>query len=204
MNFLAHFHVSPPSADAIAGAFLGDFIRGSVSDHVDLPLEMRNGITLHRRVDAFTDSHSIWQRSAERLAPERRRLAGIIIDVIYDHYLCRNWDDFSQDSLPDFVGRCYTSLLSRTQFMEVEPRRVVRRMQEHDWLNSYLDPNGIALAFRRLSLRSKALVGIERAAEDFEANYDLFQSDFLEYYPKLQNFAEREWKALTAPIDADS
>lgn len=204
MNFLAHFHVSPPTADAIAGAFLGDFVRGNVHDQVDLPLEMRNAITLHRKVDAFTDSHPIWQRSAARLAPERRRLAGIIIDVIYDHYLCRHWDQFAAQELSGFADFCYTSLLSRTQFMEVEPRRVVRRMQDHDWLNSYLQTSGIALAFRRLSFRSKALNGIQKASIDFENHYEELEADFLAYYPLLQSYALEEWKAITEPDGADS
>ena len=192
MNFLAHFHVGPHDADGIAGAFLGDFVRGRVEDHVDLPKPLREAITLHRRVDAFTDSHPIWQRSAARLHKDRRRLAGIIIDVIYDHYLCLHWSQFSTRALDDFASHCYNALLSRTQFMEVEPRRIVRRMQSHDWLQSYHEKEGIALAFRRLSFRSKALRGIERANEDFEANYDELDADFLEFYPELLKFVALE------------
>ncbi len=197
MNFLAHFQVSPQIPEAIVGAFLGDFVRGNVDDKVDLSPTIRQSIMLHRRVDGFTDAHPIWQRSASRLAPERRRLAGIIVDVLYDHSLCLHWDKFSTVPLQEFVEFCYESLLSRMQLMEVNARRAVRRMKEHDWLASYHKVEGIDLAFHRLSYRSRVLVGIEKATEDFRAHYDEFEADFLEYYPLLQTFAKDAWGELS-------
>lgn len=196
MNFLAHFHVSPPTTDAVVGAFLGDFVRGRLEEKEDFPREMLLGIALHRHVDAFTDSHPLWQHSAGLLAKERRRLAGIVIDVIYDHFLCLHWETFSKRPLGEFADFCYTSLLSRTQFMDAETRAVVRRMKSHDWLNSYHKRDGIALAFRRLSYRSKALVGIQDAMEDFDAHFDEMEADFLKYYPQLVEFSESKWKEL--------
>jgi hypothetical protein len=74
VNFLAHFHLSPPWPDALAGAYLGDFVRGPVDQHPDLPPMIRKGITLHRAIDAFTDAHPVWRRSCQYLQPERRRL----------------------------------------------------------------------------------------------------------------------------------
>jgi len=201
MNFLAHFQVSPQMPEAIVGAFLGDFVRGDVSQNVDLTPTIRQSIMLHRYVDGFTDSHPIWQRSAGRLVSERRRLAGIIIDVIYDHYLCLHWDEFSKVPLEEFVEFCYESLLSRMQMMEVNARRVVRRMRDHDWLASYHEIEGIELAFRRLSYRSRALEGIEHASIDFRAHYDELEADFVEYYPLLQQFAKDTWEKLTQEVD---
>lgn len=196
MNFLAHFHLSPANADAVAGAFLGDFVRGPVETHVDLPEIMRRGITLHRQIDAFTDRHPVWRRSADRLAPERRRLGGIIIDVIYDHYLCRNWLSFSQQLLEEFAEFCYDCLLSRTQFMEPDVRRVVRRMREYDWLNSYREIDGIGVAFDRMSRRAPVLAEIPLAMDDFRENYEEMEGDFLEFYPELSTFAKDAWAKL--------
>ncbi|MEM7013172.1 MAG: ACP phosphodiesterase [Verrucomicrobiota bacterium] len=194
MNFLAHFHLSPSDADAITGAYLGDFVRGRIDDLIDMPAVMREGVRLHRQIDAYTDNHPDWRRSVERLAPERRRLGGIIVDVLYDHYLCRNWDKFSDRSLAAFAEFCYTSLLSRTQFMEQEPRRVVRRMREHDWLNSYQTVDGIEFAFERMSKRAPVLAEIHLAKDDFRESYDEFETDFLSFYPQLMDFAKESWQ----------
>lgn len=160
---------------------------------MDLPPAMRHGITLHRRIDAFTDSHPAWQASTRRLSPEHRRLGGIIVDVIYDHYLCRHWAEFSDRPLEEFAAYCYDCLLSRTPFMEPEVRRIVRRMQGSDWLSSYQTRDGIAVAFQRMARRGKVLVGIETATRDFVAGYEEFERDFLRFYPELVAFSKASW-----------
>jgi len=199
MNFLAHFHVTPPMADALVGAYLGDFVRGRIEEHTDLPPLMRQGITLHRKVDGFTDTHPIWRTSAARLEHPNRRLAGVIIDVIYDHYLCLHWERFAKASLPEFAEFCYASLLSRTQWMETDARRGVRRMKEQDWINTYARVEGIDLAFERMSRRSPLLKTLPAASADFRQNYEALEADFLRYYPELLRFARETWRELTAP-----
>ena len=197
MNFLAHFHLSPPWPDALAGAYLGDFVRGPVEQHQDLPVMIRQGIVLHRAIDAFTDSHPVWRRSGRHLHPTRRRLAGIIIDVLYDHYLCRNWSRFSAVPLEDFAQTCYESLLSRTTWMEEPARRGIRRMKEQSWLSAYGEPDGIALAFRRMERRSPALAGLARAMDDFTAHDSALETDFLEFYPAAMEFAAGAWNGTS-------
>ncbi len=193
MNFLAHFHLSPPWPDALAGAYLGDFVRGPVDQHLDLPPMIRKGITLHRAIDAFTDAHPVWRRSCQYLQPERRRLGGIIIDVLYDHYLCRHWSRFAEVPLEDFAESCYGNLLSRTSWMDESARRGVRRMKEQGWLSTYRERDGIALAFQRMEERSRALSGLARAMDDFLLHYEALDRDFLEFYPAAVEFAAKNW-----------
>lgn len=196
MNFLAHFHLSPPWPDALAGAYLGDFVRGPVEQHQDLPLMIRQGISLHRAIDAFTDAHPVWRQSCHHLHPSRRRLGGIVIDVIYDHYLCRNWNRFATIPLEEFAATCYESLLSRTTWMEEAARRGVRRMKSQSWLSAYGETEGIALALRRMERRSPALAGLASAMEDFTTHYDELEVEFLDFYPKLIDFSAEVWAGL--------
>lgn len=196
MNFLAHFHLSPPWPDALAGAYLGDFVRGPVESHPDLPPMIRQGISLHRAIDGFTDSHVLWRQSTLHLARTRRRIAGIAVDVIYDHFLCRHWDRYSETRIETFAAMCYEGLLSRTPWMEETARRGVRRMRDQDWLTTYRERDGIALAFQRMERRSPALRGLEAAVEDFAAHYAALEEDFLSYYPQAITFAARTWNEL--------
>lgn len=198
MNFLAHFHLSPPWPDALAGAYLGDFVRGPVDQHRDLPPMIRQGITLHRNIDAFTDNHPVWRRSCHCLQPAHRRLGGIIIDVLYDHYLCLHWNRYAEVALDDFARTCYESLLSRTTWMDETARRGVRRMREQGWLSAYREKDGIALAFRRMERRSPALRGLAGAMEDFTLHYHDFEEDFLEFYPSVMDFSATTWAQLAS------
>lgn len=196
MNFLAHFHLTPPLPDALVGAYLGDFVRGPVQDLTDLPELVRHGIVLHRKVDAFTDAHAVWRSSAARLRPELRRLSGVVVDIVYDHFLCRHWNSFAQGPLEEFADRCYSCLLSRTPWMGVEARRGVRRMKEQDWIRTYARLEGIDLAFERLSRRSPALKNLPAASQDLRVHHPTFEADFLRFYPELIRFAGDTWMAI--------
>jgi acyl carrier protein phosphodiesterase len=61
LNFLAHFHLAKATEGSRIGALLGDFIRSNPESlRTKLPLEVIDGIILHRAVDRFTDSYEIF------------------------------------------------------------------------------------------------------------------------------------------------
>ncbi|VAW70149.1 Acyl carrier protein phosphodiesterase [hydrothermal vent metagenome] len=90
MNYLAHLFLSEKSQDALLGNLMGDFIKGNTFE--GLTKDAIHGIKLHRGVDKYTDSHSDVAQSKKRISPERRRYAGILIDVFYDHFLVKHWN----------------------------------------------------------------------------------------------------------------
>ena len=54
---------------------------------------------LHRRIDSFADTHPAFRRSRGRVSAARRRVAGIMVDMFYDHFLARHWGQFSGQRL---------------------------------------------------------------------------------------------------------
>ena len=85
MNHLAHLFLAPDSPEARVGSLLGDFARGIVQD--DLPAAVRDGLKHHRAVDAFTDQHPEVLASKRLFSPQRRRFAGVALDILYYDYL---------------------------------------------------------------------------------------------------------------------
>ena len=57
MNFLAHAYLSFNDPDVLMGNMMADAVRGKQAD--EYPDKIRNGILLHRRIDAFTDQHEL-------------------------------------------------------------------------------------------------------------------------------------------------
>jgi len=112
MNYLAHLFLGPKDPEQALGSLLGDFVRGPVHS-LDLPHGVREGIWLHRRIDAFTDAHPLVRRSRERVSAERRRYAGIMIDMFYDHLLAKHWLAFSDQPLEYFTRDIYRLLLEQ-------------------------------------------------------------------------------------------
>ncbi len=94
MNYLAHFFLAENTPESLLGNLLGDFVKGSA---VNLyPQEIIKGIYLHRKVDSYTDSHAIVRSSKSLVCSQRRRFAGVLIDVFYDHFLAKNWREYSE------------------------------------------------------------------------------------------------------------
>ena len=105
MNFLAHAYLGGKVAEHRLGGFLGDFVKGPLDNAPGgLPAEVLAGVELHRRLDSFAETHPAFCHSRERISPARRRVAGIMVDLFYDHFLARDWAEWSAlaaGDLPD-------------------------------------------------------------------------------------------------------
>lgn len=193
LNFLAHLHLGRHSEEFLLGSLLGDFVRGRISDDM-FTAEIREGIRVHRAVDAFTDQELNWQRSRGRLSAERRRFAGIIVDVFYDHFLSQHWDLFSTGlSREAFIARSNEALLAKVYLVRGPEykvsRAVLRRVAREDWLSGYHEVGGIASTLDRISQRSPRIGRIKGSGDELRAQYSEFESDFLAFYPIILKYA---------------
>lgn len=108
MNFLAHLWLTDRAGLPLAGALLGDWLRGPVPG--DLPAGLAQSVRLHRRVDAVTDRHPAVRAAKAGFDPGARRYAGILLDILYDHCLARDWPEFSAEPLAGFAARAAAAI----------------------------------------------------------------------------------------------
>jgi acyl carrier protein phosphodiesterase len=135
---------------------------------------------------------------AKRLFPEgRRRFAGILLDVFYDHVLAGSWTNYCDIPLEDFVGNFYEELLSRNDVLPDELKFVAGRMTEQDWLGSYKEFPAIETAIHRMSQRlSRNNHLLREGLHDLKEHYALFSSGFHAMFPDLQLYACNERRKL--------
>jgi acyl carrier protein phosphodiesterase len=187
VNYLAHLYLAPPGDDGLLGSLMGDFVKGPLGG--GYPPGIAHALALHRRIDAFTDRHERVKASRARVSPERRRFAGIMVDLFYDHFLARHWSQYSDERLEAFASRVYRLLAAHSDALPVRLRLVAARMQQYDWLGSYRQVHNIHTALDRMSLRLKRENRLRGAAEELEANYAGFEGDFRTFFPDLVRFA---------------
>lgn len=89
MNYLAHLHLGGQRPEELLGSLYGDFVKGPLQGEFRPGIE--SGIQLHRSIDAFTDAHPLVGQALSRFTHTRRRYAGIVLDVFFDHCLARDW-----------------------------------------------------------------------------------------------------------------
>ncbi len=167
---------------------MGDFIKGPLPG--SLPSSVAAGVALHRRIDGFADAHSVFRRSCSRVGAQRRRFAGVMVDMFYDHFLANHWAKFSDEPFASFVATSYQLLSEHDHLLSAHHLEMVTAMRTKDWLSSYRSAETIGYALDRMSLRLRrqpnALLG---ALEELNSAYTQFEGDFLEFFPDAQKFS---------------
>jgi len=190
MNYLAHLFLSEPDDDALLGSLMGDFVKG--------PLDGRYGeaitraIALHRKIDSFTDAHPVVHASKSRMSAARRRYAGIMVDMFYDHFLARHWTRYSAEPLAGFCRRVYGLLSARQDILPESLQRLAPRMAETDWLGSYAEVESIRIALDRIGRRLSRENRLLGSADELVANYAPLESDFHAFLPEALRFARSQ------------
>lgn len=201
MNYLAHLYLAEQSSEGLLGSLLGDFVKGRLDNR--FPEAVRRGIALHRSIDSFTDAHPLHLESRNRIGAPRRRYAGIIIDVCYDHFLCRRWTDYSDESLDSFAGRVYDILREHQDDLPDRLRRMVPHMIADDWLGSYAELENVGRALDGIARRMTRSNPLAGAVTEIEANYAALDGDFQRFFPELQAQAGRILSTLVRQRAAD-
>jgi acyl carrier protein phosphodiesterase len=195
VNFLAHIYLSPPHEDAQLGSLLGDFVKGpldgsEVSSRYGR--EVKRAIALHRKIDSYTDAHPVVKASRNRISADRRRFAGVMIDIFYDHFLARYWQEFHDAPLQQFTDDFYQILLRRQAELPQRLQRIARSMAERDWLGSYAHVEAVHTALNRMSQRlRRSNNALLDSAEELVENYTALENDFRCFMPDVRAFARQ-------------
>ncbi|REL27836.1 DUF479 domain-containing protein [Thalassotalea euphylliae] len=172
---------------------MGDFVKGNQLDY--LPDEVRQGVYLHRAIDKFTDHHPQVTALKSLLSPARKRFAGIINDIVFDHLLARQWRHFSDISLNEFAQLRYQELADYQAHMPEKMVIMVNRMIAGDWLVGYQMPSSIGGAINGVSRRIRFENKLSGAAQEVMPAMAHYEQAFVAFFPELMSFVEQE--ALT-------
>ncbi len=183
LNYLAHFHLSHGNNDLLVGALLGDFIKGPLTGKYSKQLEQ--GIMLHRKIDAFTDSHPNLRLAQQRFKPHYRRFAGIMTDVVFDHFLTRHWQQFHPQPLSDFSQDIY-HLLAQSQLPSAA-RRLADNLTRYDVFVNYQHWQTVEAALAKIGQRIQRSNPLATAATELQQHSDELEQAFLNFYPQLQH-----------------
>ena len=188
MNFLAHILLSGDDKKIQIGNFIGDAIKGK--DYLHYPVQIKKGILLHRQIDAFTDANAIVHRSKKRLDKRYGHYAGVIIDIIYDHFLCVNWGSYSKEPLDSYIAIFYKTIQLDFDLIPKETQRFIPSLLKQDWFTKYQSIEGIAKVLQGMEKQIKHNIPLHRGVEDLKEKYDLFNADFNEFFPLLQEHSK--------------
>ena len=183
MNFLAHIYLSGENDLVKIGNFMADGIRGN--DYLKFPDEVIKGILLHRQIDTFTDLHPIYRKSKHRLHEKYGHYSGVIMDILYDHFLAKNWDNYSDEKLEDYVARFYQSLKDNYEILSLKTQTMMPYMLEHNWLVSYRTIEGIEDILTKMDRRIQRESNMRFSITELRNSYSEFENEFTPFFEEL-------------------
>lgn len=186
LNYLSHLFLAENNAGSRVGSLLGDFVTGRPESlHGRFPEAVLHGIVRHRAIDRFTDSHRVTARLRSAVAPARRRFAGVISDIVHDHFLTRRWAEFSPLPFRTFIDQCNGALREHHGILPPELGGTLEARIEDDWLGHYGTDEGLDGVFHRVALRHHGFSPIRDAVQDLKENRAVFEAAFDEFFPDL-------------------
>lgn len=183
MNFLAHLYLSGDNDLMKIGNFMADGIHGKNFD--TFPMEIQKGIILHRSIDTFTDAHPIFRQSTKRLHANYHHYSGIIVDIFYDHFLAKNWSNYSDEKLEDFAERFYQSLRDNHDSLTLKTQKMMPYMINHDWLSSYQNIESIESVLVKMDNRMKRDSNMRLSVAELRTYYTEFETEFTAFFKEL-------------------
>jgi acyl carrier protein phosphodiesterase len=190
MNFLAHIYLSGNDDYLKIGNFIADSIRGN--KYLNYPKEIQKGIILHRHIDTFTDSHNTVKLSKKRLFKKYGHYASVIVDILYDHFLAKNWRNYSDVPLEDYVQNFYTLLKDNFDVLPIPVQKMYPYMIKDNWLLSYASIDGITKVLEGMNRRTKNKSKMNLAVQELQEFYVDFEEDFTSFFKELILFTDEE------------
>jgi acyl carrier protein phosphodiesterase len=189
LNYLAHAYLSFDIPEILVGNLISDFVKGK--KQYDYLPGIQKGISLHRAIDGFTDSHPATREANAIFKPYYRLYAGAFTDVVYDHFLAIDESLFTGESLLLFSERVYRQVEEYAPQCPEYFRQMFPYMKTQNWLYNYRFRRGIEKSFNGLVRRAAYIEDSTMAFELFNRHYRELQSCFTGFFPEVQAFAKQ-------------
>ncbi len=185
MNFLGHFLLAGDSEPIIIGNFIADFVKGK--EYQKFPAKIAEGILMHREIDSFTDTHEAFKKTKRRIVDTQGHFSGVVVDVLYDHFLASNFQQYSNQALSGFAQKMYTIIDKNHHQLPHQSKFLFRYMKRDNWLMRYKEKEGIDRTLTGMSKRVKFDNNMHLAIEDLNKHYHAIEQDFFSFIDDIIN-----------------
>ena len=188
MNFLAHIFLSGNDNEIKIGNFIADDLKGS--SYLKYPEKIALGVKMHRTIDSYADSHPLYSIGKKRLKEKYGHYSGIVLDVFFDHFLAKHWNNFSSQNLRAFSRDFYLNLVIHAGSLTPKYRYMMPFMIVNDWLGSYKEVDKTASVLFRMSRRTSLPPESDFARTILIKHYASFEKEFFEFMPQIVELIE--------------
>lgn len=190
MNYLAHSYLSFNVPEIIVGNYIADSVNGN--NFLHYPKKIIDGIKLHRKIDSFTDSHTVYLSSKHKFSSEFDKYSGIIMDIFYDYFLAKNFNQFCKIPLQDYSAQIYNTLYPYLEIMPIHAQKFYGYMTKNNILYNYSDLKNIETVLTHLSNRLKYKIELQKSIPHLQKHYLEIENEFFIFFNELINYCKQQ------------
>jgi acyl carrier protein phosphodiesterase len=109
----------------------------------------------------------------------------VIVDIYYDHFLSRYWNDYSDEDLRAFVASAYELLIRKYRMLPSRSKYLLPFMISQNWLVGYGHFYSLERVFKGMARRARFESGMEHAVDDLKKNYPEYEQEFRQFFPEI-------------------
>jgi len=184
MNFLAHIYLSGEDEEVQFGNFIGDWIKGN--KYENYPEKIKKGIILHRKIDTFTDSNKISLDSSKRMRAVYGKYAGVVVDILYDHFLASNWEKYSNISLKQYSKNFNKVVRKHYKFLPKRAKSFAPLFLLNNRLVCYANLECFEDVLVKMSIYTSLPDKTKEAIIHIKQNYSEYASEFEAFFKEIR------------------
>lgn len=178
--------LSGDDPEVLTGNFMGDFVKGPLDNFY--PPRIRQGLVLHRKIDSFAQRESSFQASRLRLPAEYGLYRGVLVDLFYDHFLAKEWENWSGRRFEDFLYWSREIIERHRPVLPPELQGFLPVIFD-ELLPSYSSICGIESALARMARKVKRPNPLAAGGRELANYYGELHADFEGFMAAAQSFS---------------
>ena len=194
MNHLAHLYLSSDNEEEMVGQFIADAVKGN--DFNLYSPDIRKGILLHRWVDSFTDTHDLVKELRAAYRPNLGLYSGVLIDLVFDHYLAKDFHIHAGRELEEFQQFTFGVLNKHEDSFPAKMKSYFFHMKDKEFMMKYAHPVGMAVIVRQMGNRIPRGESLLAAGDFFEDYVEMASAYFPTFFEELKREFELKRLAL--------
>ena len=183
MNLVAHQYLSFNDPSLQIGNLLGEIVKGN--NYTNYPTQISRGILLHRMIDSFTDNNDIVKKSTSYFHATQNKYAPIVVDLLYDYYLIKNWNQYHDTPFNLFKDQCYQLFITNYDNFPTPLQTTINHLIQYDWFSNYTTLDGIQKTLTGIGKRTTFSNNLDYSLDSIIKHYEIIENHFHQFFPKI-------------------
>ena len=179
MNFLGHLYFSDNDLDLMIANLFGDSVKGN--KYLNYSSKIQQGILLHRKIDSYIDNHHLVRDLRIKLYKELPKVAGVAIDLYFDHLLAIHWNHYHDKPFELFLNEFYVHRSIYENELDTEFQSFLKRLRGNKWINHYPSEYGLEKVCEGVSNRISFTNKLTDAPQVFFNNKNEIETVFHQF-----------------------